>query len=180
MPRRKTDPAKLYFITLTVHGWIDLFTRHTYADVLITNLKYCMRNKELRIYYYCIMPSHIHLIAAVERGSLNEVIGQFKSYTAKQLLNLIDNQPGESRKDWLLYLFEYFGKISFGSSKYQVWKPHNYPVVLYNDKVIQQKMDYIHLNPIRSGIVNVPEAYVYSSANESNPLAEVIRYYGGY
>ncbi|MEX2402482.1 MAG: transposase, partial [Balneolales bacterium] len=97
MARRKTDPAKLYFVTLTIQGWVDLFTRHIYADVLIENLKFCIHKKGLRIYNYCIMHNHVHMIASMEEDNLNSVLGHFKSYTAKQLLHLIQNHPSESR-----------------------------------------------------------------------------------
>lgn len=75
----------------------------------------------------------------------------------------------ESRKDWLKIVFEYHAKFNHNNSIYQVWQNGNHPMELYSPKFMRQKLDYIHLNPVRAGWVNQPEEYIYSSAsNYSN------------
>ena len=95
----------LYFCTLTVVGWADVFTRARNAQVIIQNLAFCQANKGLELFAYGLMPSHLHLIARVQQGHLSDVLWDIKSYTAKRLLDLIANEPGESRKEWLMRLF---------------------------------------------------------------------------
>lgn len=53
---------KSYFITPTVIGWIDVFTRKEIRDIVIESLRYCHYHKGLNVYAYCIMSNHIHLI----------------------------------------------------------------------------------------------------------------------
>ena len=96
---RKTYEGGLFFITLTIVGWIDVLNRPIYLEEIAKNLTYCQEKEGLQIYAYVIMPSHIHLVAARKDGDLTELIGRFKSYTAKRILKLIAENPQESRRE---------------------------------------------------------------------------------
>jgi len=161
---------ELYFCTLTVVGWIDVFTRADYCDEIIKNFNHCIKEKNLSVYAFCIMPSHIHFIGRVENGNLSDVLRDFKSYTAKQILKMIEENAQESRKEWLLYMFEFFAKNNAHNSKYQFWQQNNHAFHLYSAKLIAQKVDYIHDNPVEARIVDEPIHYIYSSANEFTEL----------
>lgn len=162
----KVFKGKLHFVTITVVGWIDVFTRSEYCDEIIKNFNYCIEKKGLKVYAFCIMPSHIHFIADVEDGSLSDVLRDFKSYTAKKLLSIIEENIEESRKEWMLYMFEFFAKKNSHNSKYQFWQQNNHAFYLYSAKMIQQKVDYIHNNPITACVTDEAHHYIYSSANE--------------
>ena len=82
----KTQAEKLYYVTLTVVGWIDVFTRKEYVYELMKNIKYCQANKGLDLYAYVVMSNHLHMIAKSDKQPLNILLGDFKSYTAKQLI----------------------------------------------------------------------------------------------
>ncbi|MBL7890397.1 MAG: transposase [Bacteroidia bacterium] len=166
----KTDSNGLYFVTMTVVGWIDVFTRREYQEILIASLLYCQKNKNLKLYCYCIMPSHIHFITYSEDGELSNTLRDMKSYTAKELIKAIKNNPQESRREWILNQFEYHGKKSPQNQEMQFWKHDNHPFYLYSNKLIQQKVNYIHMNPVEAGFVNQPQEWRMSSANEDGPL----------
>ncbi|SDF06094.1 Transposase IS200 like [Mucilaginibacter pineti] len=85
--RRTAVTDELYFVTLTVTDWIDVFTRRIYSDFIIENLNYCQQNKKLNIYAYVLMTNHLHLIANAEDGSLSNILRDFKTYTSKGLVN---------------------------------------------------------------------------------------------
>jgi len=167
--RYKTYEGGLFFVTLTVVGWIDVFVRREYCDCLVQNLRYCQEKKGLQLYAYCIMSSHVHLIAATETSILSNILRDFKSYTAKQLIQLITNNPQESRKEWLLFLFRHFAKNT-ANTENQFWQPHNHPIDLTSNTLIDQKVNYIHENPVKSGLVNEAQDYFYSSANSLSPI----------
>ena len=80
---RNASTDELYFVTLTVTNWIDVFTRRIYNDLIIENLTWCQQNKKLNIYAYVIMTNHIHLVANVTEGSLGDVLRDFKTFTSK-------------------------------------------------------------------------------------------------
>jgi REP element-mobilizing transposase RayT len=157
------DQGALYYGTFQIVNWLDLFTRKAYKDILIDSLKFCQENKGLEIYAYVIMSNHMHLLIRSEKEILSDTIRDFKSYTAKEFLKVIDSAE-ESRKEWMLNLFEFAAKRHKRNSKYQIWTHENHAELIYSNKFIDQKINYIHENPVRAGIVENAEDYVYSSA----------------
>ena len=167
---RKTTPDELFFVTLTVMGWIDLFTRAIYKDIIVRNLQYCQKKEKLEIFCYVIMTNHLHMICRRKDEDLTELLGRFKSYTSKQLIKAIEEDIQESRKEWMLHQFHFFAKQNKQYSDYHLWQYSNHPTPLFTNEVIDQKVDYIHENPVRAGIVTEPTAYLYSSACPDSPL----------
>lgn len=154
----------LHFLTFTVVGWIDVFTRKRYKDILIESMKYCQKEKGLYLNAFVIMSNHMHIIAHSPESKLSDIIRDFKKYTSKEIIKAITENPKESRAEWMLKLFKYYAKYNKNNATYQFWKQDNRPIELINPKWINQKINYIHLNPVRAGIVELPEQYVYSSA----------------
>ena len=74
--------------------------------------------------------------------------------------------PKESRKEWLLEQFKKAAEQSSNVNKYQFWRHDNKPIELWCNKVIAEKINYIHNNPVEEGLVYRPEDYVYSSARD--------------
>lgn len=168
--QRKAHYDGLFFVTLTLVGWVDVFTRKDYANIVVKNLQFCQQNKGLEIYAYVIMSNHVHLIARQKDGNLNNILGRFKSYSAKAILQAIEDNQLESRKDWMLHVFRFHAKFKVSYDEYHFWQNTNHPVELYTPEVIFQKLHYIHNNPVRAGYVEMPEHWMYSSANPNSPI----------
>ena len=98
------------------------------------------------------------------------VIRDFKRHTANQIIRTVESETGESRKDWLLHLFKYHAKYKKQNTKYQFWQKTNHPIELKTSAVIDQKIEYIHNNPVKAGLVLKPECWQYSSANQLNNI----------
>ena len=80
----------IYFLTLTVEDWVDVFTRPAYRHILIDSLKYCQNEKGLIIYAWCLMSNHLHLIVASKEGHhLSEILRDFKKFTSKKIVQSI-------------------------------------------------------------------------------------------
>ena len=158
------NPFGLYFLTLTVVGWIDIFSRRRYREILIESLRFCQNSKGLGIYAYVIMTNHIHLIAEVkvEPGIL-EVLTAFKKFTGRTISKSIQEEV-ESRREWMLPLLEKYGIKKGKPNHIQIWRPYHQPRLLTSPKFIRQKVAYIHNNPVKAGWVKKPEDYLYSSA----------------
>ena len=157
------NPEGIYFITLTVVDWVDLFIRPEYKHILIDSLNFCLQNKGLIIHAYVIMSSHLHLIVSTKSGNLPEIIRDFKRYTNIKLIEAIKEYP-ESRREWMLKKFEYAAIRIRRNNQYKIWKDGYHPVELVNNKMIDQRLQYIHNNPVNNEIVLNPEDYTYSSA----------------
>ena len=163
---RISDQNGLYFVTMTVVDWIDVFTRREYKYDLLESLKYCQENKGLLIYSWCIMSNHVHLICRAKVGfRLSDIIRDFKKFTSKKIIERIKGEP-ESRREWMLYRFEYAAKFKRQNNKYMFWKKDNHAVYLETNEMMEQRLEYIHNNPVESGIVEAAEHYVFSSARD--------------
>ncbi len=153
----------LYYLTLQVVKWIDIFTRNVYKDIIVDSLQFCQKNKDLTVFAYVIMSNHIHLLAQSQSGKISDTIRDFKSFTAKAILKEIE-EGEESRKEWMLKQFEFSAKRNRRNSDLQFWTHENHAEEIYSDKFVEQKLEYIHMNPVKAGIVVNPEDYLYSSA----------------
>ncbi len=152
----------LYFVTFRIVGWVDIFTRQIYRDIAIDGLSYCQKHKGLNIFGYVIMSNHIHLLVQSEHSDLSGCIRDFKSYTSKKFREVMFTNV-ESRRDWMEMVFLYYGKYK-EKQTYKIWAHDNHAEVIYSQKFIEQKLNYIHQNPVRNGLVANPEDYLYSSA----------------
>ena len=162
----------VYFVTLQVVGWVDIFTRKAYKDIVIESLQYCQKNKGLQLYAYVIMSNHIHLLVRSNMDNLSDIIRDFKSYTSKQFLEIVYSSK-ESRREWMKLVFEFHGKYK-RKQIHQVWTNRNHAEIIVSQKFIEQKVEYIHKNPVTAGIVKNPEDYLYSSARNYAGLESVI------
>ena len=109
------------------------------------------------------MTNHLHLIVFTETLDLSDVLRDFKKFTARKNFESIRSEP-ESRREWLLHMFKYFASVNANNREFQFWHQDNHPIALWSLPVIWQKLDYIHLNPVRAGTVLNPTHYLYSSA----------------
>jgi putative transposase len=160
------DQHGIHFLTFQVVYWIDIFSREVYRELMIENLKYCIKHKGLKVHGYVIMSNHVHLILSSEGHKLSDVIRDLKGYTAKEIIRTIkDSEKTESRRDWLLNMFRYATGLKANSSECQLWTHENHPIQLQNQEMAVQKLNYIHQNPVRAGLVYRAEDYVYSSAS---------------
>ncbi|KZS40030.1 transposase [Aquimarina aggregata] len=158
------DQSKPHFITATVVDWIDIFSRQTYRDMIIDCLDFCITNKGMLLYGYVIMSNHVHLIIQSQEGKLSDLIRDFKKYTAVTILKKIETVP-ESRREWMLERFKLATQSHNRNKNYQFWRYGNHAEEIYSQKFMWSKLDYIHLNPVRSRIVCKASDYLYSSAS---------------
>lgn len=155
----------MYFVIMATVGWVDLFTRKEIKHVIIDSLRHCQKEKGLVIHPWCLMPSHLHMIVSTAKEPLRDIMRDFKKFTSKELIRTIKS-INESRKDWILELFSEVADRLKRVSGYKVWQDGNHPELLFSAKFMKQKLDYVHNNPVADEIVDEPEEYKYSSAED--------------
>ncbi len=161
---RIIDQEAYHFLTFQIVGWIDIFTRKYYKDIVVDSFNFCTQSKGLKVYGWVIMSNHVHCILRSPHGKLSDTIRDLKRHTSKNILESIDTMK-ESRRDWMLHQFKYFASRHSRNEKYQLWTHNNHPIQL-NGNMFDQRLDYIHYNPVKAGIVVSPEEYLYSSARD--------------
>ena len=175
----------LYFVSFAVVYWLDVFTRNEYKDIIVESLTYCQKEKGMELVAWCIMTNHVHLIfRSVGDREPQLLLGDFKRFTSKAIVKAIQENPKESRKEFLLEKFKEAALKSSNVKQHQFWRHDNKPIELWSNHVIQEKINYIHNNPVDAGLVFKPENYVYSSAidyaGEQGLINNIIKfeYYG--
>jgi REP element-mobilizing transposase RayT len=150
---------------MTVIKWIDVFTRPVYKHIIVDALKHCQKNKGLIIYGWCLMSNHLHLIAEAEYNhSLSDFLRDFKKFTSKSIVKEIEDNPEESRAKWMLNEFEFAGRYNKKIKDYKFWQDGNEVKEIDTASFMNQKLEYVHENPVKAEIVEHAEEYIYSSA----------------
>lgn len=156
------------YLTFNTVDWIDVFIRPTYKQIIIEALNYCIESKKFTVYAWCLMTNHLHLLARAHDGSgLSMIEKEFKRLTTTKILEAIDIEP-DLRRKWMLQRFEHFSQSLKRIEKFQLWQSCTNPSFIDFKQVyrLQERVLYIHENPVRDGIVASPEHYLYSSAGD--------------
>ena len=166
------DQTRIYFVTFTVVRWTKIFIVEHYCEVFLNSVKYCQKNKGLEIYSWCIMPNHVHLIIGTKgKMKLEDIIRDLKSFTSRSI-NLVLNKMSEfdlTAGEWL-NLFVRTGVKNSKNKDFQLWQNHYHGVELSTNVMMEQRLNYIHNNPVKAGLIDSPENWKWSSA---------VDYFGG-
>ena len=167
---RVNDQNAIHFLTLTVIDWMDVFTRKEHKLVITESLNYCVRNKGLIVHGWVLMSNHMHLLARAQEGSeMSAILRDFKKFTSRNVRELIET-PIESRQHWLLDRMSFRARHEKRVDEFKLWENGNHAVWVESAHFLEQKLNYIHQNPVRQMFVGEPQHYLFSSA---------IDYYGG-
>ncbi len=147
-----------YFITSSVAGKLPLFTDQNMATIIVDGFKFLIQKRNIQIYAYVIMPNHIHLIA--EGKHVAKHISSFKSFTARMIIDFLVNK----RRAHELNILRSAKPIHKRDREYQVWSEGFHPKEISSDKMMEQKIAYIHYNPVKAGLVFDEPDWQYSSA----------------
>lgn len=152
------DEDYILFFTATILDWKPLLKSDDRKTIIMDSLKFLASNKRIFLYGFVIMPNHIHLLWRMqENHALKDVQRDFLKFTAQQIkFQIIDSDA--------LKLAPY--KKEAKDRQYQFWQRNSYNKRIYNRTVFEQKLDYIHANPLQQKwkLAKYPEDYFFSSA----------------
>ncbi len=155
------DQTNLYFCTNTIVEWQCVFKEDKYFQIVLDSLKYCQKNKGLVLFGYVIMLNHMHLMASYDdQKSLSAIMRDFKRHTSKYIAQELEHD----NERLLLYIFRDAAQKRRSNIRYKVWQDEFHPIAIFSDTWFEEKMTYIHNNPVRKGFVERPEDWKYSSA----------------
>ena len=154
-----------HFLTCSVVNWLPIFACPPVVEIILDSWRFLQENHRLQIYAYVIMENHLHLIASSEQ--LSKEIGDFKSFTARKIIDLLVETNAQHFLRQLA-----FHKLPHKMDRpYQFWQEGLHAEWIQNDAMMRQKVDYIHQNTVKRGYVDRAEHWRYSSAR--NYLGEV-------
>ncbi|MDQ3550260.1 MAG: transposase [Bacteroidota bacterium] len=148
---------ELYFYTSTIYRWQPLLKDFNFEPVIIQSLSYLYRKGCIKVYGFVIMPNHIHLIwELLENNGKESPSSSFMKFTAHQFQAILKQNAPHVLSDY---------KIDLNSRQYNFWQPKPNWFLLNQISTLEQKLNYIHLNPMRGkwNLVTDPSEYYYSS-----------------
>ena len=154
------DDIPLYYLTFSVIEWLPVFVSEESCLILTDSLNYCHREKYLRTSIFCIMPTHLHLIvsdADFDTRRLRQTLMDMRKFTGRRLADYCERS-----------MPAIFGQVLRGTWRTdrarQFWQQSRHAETIYTQVFWQSKMDYIHDNPRRKGLVRSPADWRFSSA----------------
>lgn len=162
MERYRIVPdAAVYFVTYSVVDWLPVFISETSCKIVTESLAFCHREKQLRINAFVIMPTHLHVILFdrdFDNERLSRTLADFRKFTGRRLSDLCDARFPRC-------FHETLQKQATADRERRFWQPSRHPEALLNEPFWQQKIDYLHDNPRRKGLVRRCEHWRFSSAS---------------
>jgi REP element-mobilizing transposase RayT len=152
------DDGYPHFITCTIVGWLAVFTRREAVDIILESWRFLQQERGFQLFAYVILENHLHAI--VKAPQLPAVLKNFKSYTARQIVDLLQHRSA----DMLLKQLKFQKLAHKMESEYQVWQEGSHPEQIQGDPMMWQKIEYSHNNPVERGYVDDPLHWRYSSA----------------
>ena len=144
---------------MTVVDWTPVFIDARYIEPLIDSLSFCRANKGLQLFGLVVMPNHLHLVAAAD--DLHAVMRDFKRFTSWTIHDRLTVDGRGTIRAWLDLAAQ---RARHGRGEFSFWQDGFHPQAMRSRSVLEQKLRYLHENPVRKGLVTSPRDWWYSSA----------------
>ena len=148
----------LYFVTTVLRDFTPLFEKRDVVAIALDSLDFMRRKRGLKIYAYVIMPDHIHLVVSTDATDISTIVGHFKRYTSRLIARYLKGADPA--------LFERLKANAYKGQNYSVWQETFRAVVISDNDILEQKVNYIHDNPVRRGLVKDPSEWEHSSFHQ--------------
>ena len=166
-----------YVLTLNTVDKIDVFVRPAYKQIIADALNYFIDAQGLTVYCWCLMSSHLHVIVRTKDGTGPAYFeGDFKKFTTPAILKTIEMEM-DFRREWMMRHFEEYPTSLRRLEKFHLWQNCSSPQRIdnQNPRILLDHIQHIHENPVREKIVELPEAYIFSSARDYAGLLGLVK-----
>jgi putative transposase len=157
---RIVEGIGIYFVTFTVVEWMPVFIEEATCKIITGSLNFSIANKRLGVNAYVIMPNHMHAIVFdkdFDNERLKHTLDDLRKFTGRQLLDYADaNLPNPFGQT--------FRENAKEDRQRKFWQPTQHAEGIFSEKFYRQKFDYIHMNPVRKGLVRSAVDWRFSSA----------------
>ncbi len=159
MTKRYRIEGSMFYITSNTYNRIAIFTRRSFIIPIIDSLNYYRYQYACKLIGYVIMPDHVHLLIWPQDAHIaTDFMRDFKRFTSGRITR---QAKLEGKIDWLAKFMEAGHETS--RADYKVWQDSFWEQTIYTQRFLTQKLNYIHMNPVRAGICKAPKDYLYSS-----------------
>jgi REP element-mobilizing transposase RayT len=162
------DGGQPHFLTCTVVGWLPVFTRPETVQIILDSWQFLRQSGRLQLYGFVILENHLHWIASAK--DLSKEVGDFKSYTARRVIDLLEERGAAT----LLRNLRFFKARHKLGQTHQLWQEGSHPQLIQDEDMMRQKLEYMHNNPVKRGFVDEAIHWRYSSARNYAGLGGVV------
>ena len=135
------------FITITCLEWKPLLEQDRFKEIIVASMSFLTKANRVSIYAFVIMPNHLHLIWQIMGDHKREDVQRdFLKFTSQQILKVLRNERSAIQDELLVHAKD---------RKRQIWERNSLSIPLWSDKVMWQKLEYIHYNPVKAGYANI-------------------------
>jgi len=157
---RIVEGIGIYFVTFTIVEWMPVFIEEATCKIITESLNFSINNKRLGVNAYVIMPNHMHAIVFdkdFDNARLKHTLDDLRKFTGRQLLDYADaNLPNPFGQT--------FRENAKEDRQRKFWQSTQHPEGIFTERFYRQKFNYIHLNPVRKGLVRSAVDWRFSSA----------------
>ncbi len=146
-----------YYLTSVTHNRLPVFQKDEIKQIVCSAFDEARRSGGIMIFAYVIMPDHTHLLTDCAR-EINDVLRFMNGISAKRVIDHLKAGKFESSLAKLRI------QERDDKHKYSVYQHHPNAIRITGEDAFMEKVNYIHLNPVRAGLVKLPDEYLYSSA----------------
>lgn len=132
--------GKCFFITTAFDHWERFGDRTGVYNELASSLTFCIEKYNALLPAYVFMPSHVHILVALDGYRLGDMMRDFKKYVAQKAMRAL------------------------GVKSPRIWRPRYDRLVVFSEETFLQKLNYIHQNPVKAKLVDVQSDWPWSSA----------------
>ena len=146
-----------YYITATITEWLPLMKNREIRQVICEEIERALVECGATLSAFVLMPEHLHLLVFIpEEGILHRFCKLWRGRSARRIIDLLVSKEK-------VKILEVLSRHSRSKSKYALWKEQVRALAIWEDKKIREKVEYIHANPVRRGLVTAPEDWEFSS-----------------
>ncbi len=148
-----------FFAITTCFNRYHLLTETIYKDIVCNSIAFVNNKYKTAVLGYVIMPNHLHLILYFqEKNWLSDWMRDMKKFTSTKIRQAIERSGNIAVLESL--------RINDTGRVFKVWQDRFDDVYLHDKRLLEEKLDYIHLNPLQAhwNLAKLPEEYAYSSA----------------
>jgi len=146
------DELHAQFVTFSCYRRRRLLDHPQTGQIVIALLASELETRSGVCSGFVIMPDHVHAIVWLpEPGQLSSLMKQWKQRSSLQLKRFLRGRLRQYARST--------------DQKDPFWQPRYYPFNLYSEKKAREKLDYMHMNPVRAGLVEKPCDWAHSSAS---------------
>jgi putative transposase len=162
--------GEVFFVTTTVVGFVNVFDLEASRSIVIDNLKFYQNRGDFTLLAWVLMPNHLHLVMRIKGElSISQIMGNVKRITSRQISDWLSRSGNQKMVETL------DAKAKLEPSRHsRIWKPRFDCLVITNENTLREKIDYIHYNPVRAGLVSNTVDWIYGSAGDYAGFAETL------